>query len=324
MTPRPSRSVPGAGRRRAFTLVELLVVIAIISILASLLLPALEEALEQARITQCLGNVKQTTFGLAFWTDDNDGALPDHSWAADAGLGPSMDGSYGEQHFAELMSGEYITQEVLLCPTVSRIFTYNAHPVPVRLKDRQKIKELTGSWDNGWPHYNNRAFWDEKPRGRVLFGTYFYYGGAFGGPTNNTSFDYKCPFAAYKVKGSPQRYFTMRTTHVNAPSKYALMWDHDANRDPGYSGANSFALRRELTPHSRVQGHTYGFLDGHAGFEQEEIAQGNLYFAPSYNTPIIINKRQVVYRNKTYNGQTNPYPSSNAELSSILRLPEVD
>ncbi|MAE67047.1 MAG: hypothetical protein CMJ18_22530 [Phycisphaeraceae bacterium] len=194
-----------SDRVRAFTLIELLVVISIVALLIALLMPAIKEARESARIVHCTSNVRQCTLGVLAYAADNKGRLPgypirpERGWfdesPAPAGTswevmwGPAMIGGTDDSDQTEVRGRRklqgYVDEKGFRCPSDTG-YAFAEFLVP--------------AWSNGNGYGDGTVY-------RWWGSSYLY------------NSNYQTPQAQYTLRWK-------RLEEIDVPSKMVTMADH--------------------------------------------------------------------------------------------------
>jgi len=164
---------------RGFTLIELLVVISIVSLLISILLPALSSARGATRTTVCMTKEQQFFVAIALYANDESDYVP---LRLERNTSDSQHPAYniymswvGRLQFHDYLIGNYknqwLPEEVAKCPSVGEqpnetgVFL-NPWGTSYGINGWATTRRLPGGWDSS--KYHNKLTTPVRPTRRLL------------------------------------------------------------------------------------------------------------------------------------------------------------
>lgn len=250
---------PSVARRwnAAFTLIELLVVVAIVAILASMLLPALQNAKERSKAAQCLSHMRQIHLGLLAYADDHDGWFPYVYWGAPNMFDGAQNTVCWDYTGATWMPHYLPDQRILWCPgmdmrlTDSQYwFTSSYYRKPGVFCTTYHIMAATSDRVQTCPaEYSNFAGW-------WTYGYTFTPAGTYRAPCPNLSY-----LGTWVTPSSCYNYGQIWVAPGSEQAAVIDGFDSGGTWQPYIGG--DFTPGRALNNHWRLGGENVVFIDGH-------------------------------------------------------------
>jgi len=264
--------------RKGFSLIELLVVVAIIIILLALLMPALNGAMEQARLVQCSANLKAIQTATMAFADANEGLMVpidvrpwDFSAATRAQMQEIRTQRWWHRWSSILMKEGFLDLVPMVSPTVgwplSGSDNPNADPMPpkgrsVFLCPSAKYEYAGAGLEGGANHWNPISFMADKniyamndlPHGPTELGSpvvYASYPVHYGISASNAS-------SAYASERSPSGGVPrwVHTGTYSNPTSLIVYYD-------GRFMHNRTSIGRINARHLNQTAANFSFADGH-------------------------------------------------------------